>query len=263
MQVTPVLSWSFDLHAGLRWEPVHVLRIGEWHGRKVDLRVQRFQADILQAICDARLNLRDGAGLRIDPSGPGKFQRIFPSTQSQRGRRFHAGNMFKTDLLENAAAHDFLSSQSEFESFRIIRVKDQKQRGEAIAQQHGSILAIMFCFAHRNARFGEIQLAASVRQDDQVVVGRVFFEFDLVIFPQLLLTHLLRAFHIRKLFEEYRHLIGGACEHIVQHFGFRGRGRRPGEAKPRHIKDENGNASASPDDLCLALHSPFLFESKR
>jgi len=59
MQVTPVLLWSFDLHAGLGREPIHLLGIGKRYRRKIDLRIERLQSDILQSVRDAGFQLCD------------------------------------------------------------------------------------------------------------------------------------------------------------------------------------------------------------
>src|ERR1700736_1230703 len=141
--------------------------------------------------------------------------------------------MLETDLGQRPAANDFLSSQSKLERLRVVGMKDKEQSGKAVAQQHGSILAVALGFPHGYARFREIQLASGIRQNDEVIEGRIFFEFHLVVFPQLLLPHLLGTFYVRELIEEDGRLAGCAREQIVQTLRIRRRSRRiGGEAKP-------------------------------
>src|ERR1700690_3264698 len=150
MQVTPVLPGSLDLHARLRRKPVHLLGIGERHGREIDLRTERLQADILQRVRDSGFNLRDGPSLGIDPCHAGELERILSAAQGQGSRRLHPPDVLEANLLEGAAANRFLSRESELEGLRIKWMKYQKQCGEAITQQHRSILAIALRFMDGN-----------------------------------------------------------------------------------------------------------------
>src|SRR5579864_974845 len=175
--------------------------------------------------------------------------------------------MLESYSLHQTATNNFLSRQREPERFRVVGVKDEEQRGEAIAQQHGRILPVPLRLAHGDSRFGDVQLASGIGQDNQVVVRRVFLEFHFVIFSQLFLPHLLGALHVRELIEESRGLIGGARKQIVQLLRFWQRRRCVGETKRGHKhrwkNTGGGPASPWPGNLCLGFHSPFLFESKR
>src|SRR5579863_919520 len=169
MQVTPVLPGSFDLHARLGWEPILLRRIAELQRGEINFRTQRLQADVLQRIGNSSLDLGDGACLRIDPGCTAEFQRVLPSPQGQGSGRFHTGNMLEADFLQVSPLEQFLPRQAEREGCRIVRMKYQEKRSEAVAQEHRGVPAIPLGFMHRKARLRKIEFATGVCENYQVI----------------------------------------------------------------------------------------------
>jgi len=88
---------------------------------------------------------------------------------------------------------------------------------------------------HREAGLIQADFAARIGQNYQVVVGRFFLELALAIWLEFLLRDVLGALYVGELLNEFRDLVVGAADHLVQ--GRRGgerHFRRQGEEKDRY-----------------------------
>jgi hypothetical protein len=231
---------------------------------KLHIRLERVQSHIHHGVVDPGGNFGDHGHFRVNPRSAGKFQRIFSSAQRQRRRRPRAPNMPEGNFGQPVAIYHFLSECAELETVGVERMEHEKQRGKAVAHQHGTIFLVWLGFMCRQPRLRQVQLAARVAEHHQIVVGGFFLEIDLVFtVPEFFLDHFFRAPHVGESVEILRHLLTHALQQVRQFLG--GGTRRVASQAEASARQGNECQAHEPlRDLALSDHwRALFFESNR